>query len=396
MRKLIVFLTIASLQISAATNFGQPQAVGFLGSNAQGTTTKTCPSAADWFAFSYIPPANVTLQNVNIEISAVTGTLGATDMSVDVYSDAGVAATKPNASLASSTTSSQQTAGFIKFGGGGTGYNFALTANTIYWFVLKNLNGTPASNFPTVRYGTSGTLAPGLNNNPCQMCPWIVSTTTNSGTAWNNLYSNIPFVRLDFTDGSSSGIPLTGFAKDATNTVFAARELGNIFLTQGVQMNIRGILAFVARTSTPTGNVRFGLWNCTGLSTCTNLGYTGGSSGCIGNGQVSTGGVPIACFFSSAITLPPYATIIVSLAEAGNADASSLNYELYNLTVDSAAASLALKQFGGSSMQGAYCTGTCGTYSNWTLNSTSIYGFQLLLDSVGEFTPIPVSAPIAQ
>jgi hypothetical protein len=69
-------------------------------------------------------------------------------------------------------------------------------------------------------------------------------------------------------------------------------------------------------------------------------------------------------------------------------------------TVDSSASSLALKQLSGTNTVGAYCTGSCTTFSNWTQTTTTVYGMALVLASAGgEFsraspTMIPTIASI--
>jgi hypothetical protein len=238
----------------------------------------------------------------------------------------------------------------------------------------------------------------------CTSCSFLTKTTANSGGAWSTYQQVIPFVRLDFTDGSSAGMPYTNILADTTNVVQSAKEVGMMFVTQGVQLNVSGVVGNIQDNGTPTAGWRFGLWNCTGLSTCVNLGYTGAGVVAKVPNQVQA----FQAYFSTPITLPPYATIVVTLAEASNSDATVIYYALNSTIIDADTSctgasavhcSTQLKPLGGVTSVGAYCTGTCTTYSNWTQSTTTMYGIALLLASASanaEFTPIPVSAPVAK
>jgi len=407
MRKLFILASVFNLLASAATNYTYPISIGFWGSSTVGTTNFPLSTASNaaLYGFQYTPPANVTLQNVSFEVEAVTGTLGATDVAVAVYSctTSNSNSQIPNASLATSSTSSQHTAGFITYGGTGTGYNFALTGGTCYAFVMQNNNSTPTTNYPSVRYGSNLSTNSNYYNGACSICDWIIFTSTNTGGAWTTINQGFPFARLDFTDGSSVGTPVTAIVVDTVNRVQSAKEVGNMFTTQGVQMNNTGIQLTMQLAGSPTANYRVGLWTCNvGAGTCANQAYT--------YTYASTTATTTArnqfLKFSSTQTIPANTVTIITLAEASNSDSGSNYYALSEgYTVDgnttctgasSTTCSTQLKPLSGLSTVGAYCTGTCTTYSNWTQTTTTVYGMAMILASAGgEFTPIPVSAPIA-
>lgn len=406
MRKLIFFFTLC-LTLQGANFPGTWQSIGIPFTNGNSTTTLTLNATASWIAFSYIPYKNHTLAAVAVKASALTGSVACTDLELDIYSDNGAAATKPLASLGAGYTSSTGApiggscstnysgTPFIRF----SGYTGALTAGTVYWAVVKNNNGTPASNFPTILYGAGNTINPSSSNSNGEQNYNLTQTTANSGTSWTNQVNSIPFIRWEFSDDSSyAGTPYESIGQDSTNLIFgvaggaSGRELGTEFVSPPVQLNVIGVTLLLFRSSlTPAGNFKAGLWTCTG-STCTNIAYTTGSAG----SQVTSASASnVQMFFTSTQHVPANSTLIVSVGDT-SADDATHTYRLVAATVNSDTNSLALLPFGGATTKGVYCTGTCTTFSNWSAVTNTIYGFSLILDPAGEFTAPPNSSPIAK
>ncbi len=383
MRKTLVILALGlgAIWVSRSATilqiWGVPPAMSPGVSTVQSTTT-----AAIWVAFSLTPRVNHTVGAFHFMVSAVAGTLGAGDVDVEIYSDNGVG--KPNAALGggcSTTTVTTTPTGALFVAA--TGLSCALTAGTQYFFVVKNLNGTPASNNFGIRGGSSGSAVPPGGSPAAQAIgTGMMLTTTNSGTAWSLLSNQLAFWRIDYSDdGSYDGLPITNTTNpDTTNTVYAGRELGSVFTTPLASMKVVGIGMQVGSTTAgnaPTGSARFGI-KCGNSGTLTDLGYTAS----IPQASVATISF-VTGWYASPVTLPASSTCRVLLSETTQADASTKNYRITQTTIDNDANSRSVMPFQGT-LKMSYCTGTCGTASNWTDTNTAYYAFVLYLDPAGE------------
>ncbi len=80
-----------------------------------------------------------------------------------------------------------------------------------------------------------------------------------------------------------------------------------------------------------------------------------------------------------------------AVAESSNSDASTLNYRLPAVTMDSNANSLVLLSFQGTAL-GTYCTGSCGVLANWSSVSNMMYGLGMGLDPAGDVTALTIGS----
>ncbi len=378
----ILVLGLGALWVSQSATmmqiWGVPPAL--VGSS---TTIQTLNATANWTALSITPRVNHTVSAFRFMAGAVTGTLGAGDVDVEIYSDNGVG--KPNAALGGSCSSTTATvtpttALFTEI----TGFSCPLTAGTQYFFVIKNLAAVPASNNFTVRGGAgSSGLPQGASAGAQAIGTGLYLTSTNSGTAWSTVPNQIAFWRVAYSDDSSyDGFPVTqSTAPDTVNVVYSSRELGSVFTSPLASMKVAGIgmqLGSTTAGNAPTGSARFGIW--TGTSgTLTSLGYTAS----IPQASVATITYVVG-WYASPVTIPANTTIRVSLGETAQADASTKNYRITQNTIDNDANSRSVMPFQGT-LQMSLCTGTCATASNWTQTNTAYYGFVLYLDPSGEF-----------
>ncbi len=350
-----------------------PISLGFFGP-ATGSTpapsTTALSAAATWLAISFSLPKTLTLARLKIYCTAVTGSLAGTDLTADIYSDA---ANLPNASIVSSATltSAITASTWAEFGGASTGFNTSLTGGNQYWAVFKNLNAVPASNFPTFQFGT---------NNPASSFftgayGWTKKHTTNSGSTWVGGTSQGTYgLRLEFTDGSFSGLPFQNSAVNGSALgVYATREYGSKFTSpSNAILQVAGLFLFVgAPAGTPTQPGRLGLW--TGTSPV-NLAYTN-SIPVTSMASASW----LTQYFSATQTIQPGTVCRVTLGEVSQADSSSNRYNALSYTIENDANSKALMPIGGT-MQQTYFNG-----STWADTDTAICPCGLLLDTEGQF-----------
>jgi hypothetical protein len=335
-------------------------------------STTNLNAAANWFAATFIAQSSSAPSKVRFYISAIAGSLGASDVTCDLYSEA---SGLPNASLESrNTLSSAIAAGaWAEW----TGFTTALTAGTPYWLIVKNVNGTPGSNYPTIRFGSAGAGDNAIGGSGDRQ-GIRAATSANSGGSWT-FSANSCGWRIQFADGTFQGLPASNIANSA-DLVYLTRESGVQFVAPvNVVLNVAGIAMYIAATTgTPAGNARFGLWTGAGGSP-TNVDYTYSiSEGAINGG--SNNWFP-ALFANGTHAIGPGTTVRVTLADASpGSDDASHAYKMPEYTIDGDLNSLALIPW---SMQKTYYNG-----SSWAQTNTALFPFALILDTTGEFAPV--------
>ena len=333
-----------------------------------GATTTQLNAAATWLAFGFIPRISKTINKVRVFVSAVAGTLAATDLTCDVYSDT---PGQPNASLGSTSNiggTAPTGAGWIEF----QGLSVALTSGTQYWLVFKNVNAVPGTNNATYRYVTSGIdLVFAAKATSLKAAGACVDTTTNSGSAWTAANNLVAGFRIGYSDSSYEGLAISNVAA-GTDNIFGSNEVGVKFTSPAnAILNVQGIAFTAESVGTPTGNLRFRLYNNTTLlATTDNL---------VCSIPTATLGDWCASYFSSDQVIQPGTTLRATMSDSA-ADSSSNCFKSGNeVTVDTDANSLALLPFQGT-LQKTTFNGT-----TWTDTNSSIMPFALILDSAGEF-----------
>lgn len=322
-------------------------------------------AAATFGAFSFVLKTAQTLTNIHIFLGK-TGTINANEIQVDIYSDNGSGS--PNASLSNAKNSGALANGWNDFT-----FNQALSAHTLYWVVIRNLNGTPASNFPTMRWSTN---SGGLFNLGGSSWGWAKKNSTDSGATWAGTVNTdiIPSLRLDFSGSLYAGLPLESAALDTTNAVYSAREVGIYFTTpQYSRMNLTGIAMNINKSGTPTGNCRYKVYKGTTLV---------GTTQDIPNAMAILGAAYYPAYFTTPVTLEANTVYRVVLAESTQSDTSTNRFQLPFITVENNATSLALKPYGGT-VKKTYFDG-----SSWTETTTDFTSVAFILNQDNMYSPL--------
>lgn len=307
-----------------------------------------------------------SLNSARVYISAVNGTLGTTDCTADIYSDNGG---QPGSSLGSVSLGSAPSApGWVTFS---FGTSIALSADTQYWLVLKNANGTAGTNFPTYQWGTSNTGIQTTCGFP-GVTGWQKCSSGNSGGSWAS-FQNVPCgYRLGFADGTYLGLPVQNISNSA-DLVYGTRESGVKFTSPAnATLSVSGISFWIKRTGSTAGNLRYRVY----------FGATPvlqGTTNNVAAGQVNSASQYQVLHFASPLSIPAGTVVRVTMGVVSGGDSSDYYSDFSEYTLDSNASSLALSGFLGT-LQKTYFDGT-----TWTDTAAAVHPFTLLLNTDGEF-----------
>jgi hypothetical protein len=155
----------------------------------------TTNAAANYCGALWTTDTAKTLNAVRLFMSSATGTVAIGQLQLDIYASAAGAPTGSSLATAASTVAGS--AAWQVW----SGLSLSLSANTGYWFVVRNLNATPASNFVTIRafQHLLGSLGGG------RILTSSLASSTNSGSSWTSNANATPVIRLDFSDSTSAG-----------------------------------------------------------------------------------------------------------------------------------------------------------------------------------------------
>jgi len=332
-------------------------------SNGYGTQTNN--ATGKWLAYSFIA-RHASLNEVSLNVTSVTGSLTASQVTATTYAD--VAGTGPDSGGTAIDTvncSASLAAGKNTW----NGMTGTYTVGAMYWVVFKNLHGTPASNFITVRQGGSGVLVSiGTGTNIFWGQHFRIST--DSGTGWNsaNVVAGMSCMFGYNTSGTAiwDGI-LPGSSGTSTSyPVYSTREAGVVFTTPATgNINAAGLCFFIGgKQGTPTANIRFRLYNGTSLVDTTTS---------VAPGRIGGGWVPL--LFSTTNTLAANTTYRITYAEETNSDTSSNYYYSYAYTMLTDTNARSMLPFNGT------CKITYYDGSSWTDTNDQIFPFAILCDN---------------
>ena len=357
-----------------------PQILGYCPTTT-GSTTLALNATATWQAYSIIPKSSKTLNALRFYVSAVTGSPTAANITVEIQTDSGSGT--PSGTAVTGGSAQALTATPAVGFNSASGFTCALTGGTPYWAVVKNGNATPASNSITVKNFAFGTVLPGNFWNVGvsgavyqQGCP----TTTNSGTSWTNGRAFWPNIRMDWSDTSYEGLPISAQAIISTVAQGNATptEVGAKFTIPGsssLTYNVAGIMLAVAKSGTPAGFPQFRIY--LGSST-TPTATTGNPATNDLPGSANANLVPL--YFSSAQAITGGQTVRITLSDTA-AETASNGYQLAIAnTLDTDSNSASLVPFSGTWQQTVLSGGA------WTDTAGILPFGGLLLDSTGEFT----------
>lgn len=337
---------------------------------SNGVSSLSLNAAATWMAYGFMIPENKTLSKVKFRTGNVTGTLGASDISVSLYSSstAGVpnAAIEARTTLAAAIASSQWAEA--------TGFTSALTRGTQYWIVVKNLNATPASNFVSLIFLATQVI-PTIVGGSTARQGWAKNHSTDSGGAWANGVVGGSNIRLEFSDGSFAGFPIQAAGSNGTQMVYSTREYGvRVVSPTNAKLNVRGVAMFLnSAVGTPTADPFFKL-------------YTGETPALLASTDSFPRGIVTAAgwyqaYFSAAQVIDANTVMRVMLAEGAQADASANAFRAIEYTIEDNADSKLLMPTG--SLKRSYYDG-----SVWADTDTATPAFALILDSDYEFAAL--------
>jgi len=379
-------LAVAVLSAAVLTvQKSMPLTVGF--GPATGNTAYTMTNNGESSAigaFSFVAPQSPFSGTMRLkDIRVLTGTQsGSPKLTAVLYSDNNGL---PGTSIETGSESGVLTNG-VWYSLGGFTSTSNLTAGTQYWVVLRCNTGTNSAT--TFQYLSSGAYGhpPTSSGAGASGQAWGMTAVASSdnGATWNTAWRySVAGIRVGITDGTDDaylGLPVGAFTagtaaseKLYTNSG-SAQEFGSYFTTPAnATLKVRGIMMFVKRNSSPSGNIRFRMYSGT-YSSLTLLGTTAAIPG--GNITTSVGSL-YTSYFSSTIEVAGGTQLSVT---AGNtaADDSTNCFNTNKWPVDSDANSLPLLPFAG--IQSIKYTG-----GNWSVTSGEAVPFWLLLDTDGEF-----------
>jgi hypothetical protein len=333
------------------------------------TATLAMSAAATWYGCSYNAPASKTLAAVELYVHSITAVPLAADFQIELYSD--TAAGIPNATVEARTADANPAAGYVRC----SGFTTALTAGTRYWFLNKNLNALPATNFWTLRFaGAQGAFAPPmLHTGTTGTSSFTKIHSTDSGATWVSTFAWAGMMMLEFSDGSFDGIPIYALVQVSPVGVgiYGARELGNLITTPlNATLNIKGFgLGVAVESGSPTGNLRGRLYNDTTLLATSQEVYTPSQL---------TGSTFVEFTFATVQAVAGGSTLRFVFGETTQSDTSGNRFNATYWDIKNTADARGLLPFGGS-MKQTYLDGT------WTEDSTKLIPGYLRLDTDGEF-----------
>jgi hypothetical protein len=163
-------------------------------------------TSGDGVAFAGAIPEDKTLSSWFYRVNTITGTPGVVTVYIQTDNGSGV---PDGSNLFTTTSNPSATLGWHEI----TGINLALTAGTIYWFMIGDTAGDGSNNY---RINTANN-ALGLNRNIPSS--FFVGGNTASGFSGGMTRSGNPTVVLYFSDGTAVGSPLAQFANPTNNAL---------------------------------------------------------------------------------------------------------------------------------------------------------------------------------
>lgn len=189
--------------------------LGMVTTNSAGSTTHTLNTAYSFgtaanqaLAIRFISPVTSTLTHAYFFVHASAGSVGNVLCEVRGYSSATVPA-----GGAASASQSVSWVGATKWLQVAFSSPASVVAGNAYFVVLGNADGTPGTNYPTIRIGFSG---PKVVDN--QIARFMSVTSTNGFSTGSVMTSGAPSLGvLKFADGTVIGNPYTAAGSYSSN-----------------------------------------------------------------------------------------------------------------------------------------------------------------------------------
>ena len=337
-------------------------AIGFL-TKGGGSATVSINATNAWLMFGFAAPDD-TFTDFLVYASDLVGTPAAADVTATLYACDSEGSPSGGAVAGPVNCDSTPAIGWLSW----SGFSYACTPGIQYAVVLKNLHGTPASNYIKVTYAT--TTIPLYITSTIQI-GYTKKLSTDGGSTWGSVAVGVAGPRFGFTS-TKRGLPFNSISNGAVGYgVYSAREFGSRFTSQanGI-LRVRGLCVCMgAKSGSPTGNKRLRLYEGTTwkrdtydiLAVVTNQDLLMGT-------------------FSSVYEMAPNTLHRITLGETTQSDSSSNRYNATFYTIHNDAASRSMMSFG--DMHATYLN---GTFADTT---TDIVPVGLILDDgAGEFAP---------
>lgn len=324
MRTLALILSFAGLAMCQPRN--GPQTYWPFVLDDSSTSNTTLNTAATWVGSYFVAASAKTVSSISISINSTTGTLTSGDLRLALYSDNGG---KPGTEIEGINSSGAPATGWNTI----SGYTSSVTAGTNYWIVIRNMDATPASNNFTIsrRSGSISLLGSSSNGSAAVTSGgWAASISTDSGTNWTKS-ATIASAVIVWSDGTRDGFPIDG--SGTSYQVYSTREAGLMFFTGNYPLRVDGVAAMASRTGSPTGALRFRIYEGSGNSR-TLVSTTTTTSGLFTTINY------VQMLFPSTITLKGNTWYTVVVAETTNSDASTARYNLASYKINSTNRSL--------------------------------------------------------
>lgn len=291
------------------------------------TSSFATSAAGSWGAIGFQATASRTLNELHVSISSVTGSLTTGDLRLALYDDS---TGKPGSELEGRNSSGTPATGWNSI----TGYTTSVTAGNVYWIVFRNMDATPGTNNFSVQRRLVSASGLGITNNGTSgtLGAWMSATSTDSGTNWTRATGAYPVV-LVWSDGTTEGIPIVS-TNSTTCQIYSSRECGLHIRTGAIGVRITGITSPLNKNGSPTGSLRYRLYEGTGNSrTLLGTTYT--------TGVVTTSTPTLTTmWFASALTLKPYTWYTLAASETTQSDNSTNRFNVTAYTLRSTYTSL--------------------------------------------------------
>lgn len=314
-------------------------------------------SSTNYGAFAIIPPVTSNIVAVRIYASALTGTPTVSDFRCAVCPDSsgspGVASSEVNCAVL-------PIVGWNNF----TGLSVAATRGTRIWIRFRSNAG---SDYATIRVPKQQywPIPGGYDGYP----NFSYKQSNDSGSTWAaNYIVGGCTIRVEFADGSFTGFPLQAeYRADDAGTPHAqgANEVGCKITTPSVQLKAKGIVFRAMKNSSPSGELRYRLYEGTSLIATTDT-----MAPALLSGSDSR---PVPLLFASTQTLSASTTYRV-VAGATGADTGGNWYGVDQYLFDTDSSSLPLLPFQGTSARTSF-NGT-----TWTDAAGYAVPFAFILD----------------
>lgn len=256
-----------------------------------------------------------------------------------------------------------------------TGLTTSLIAGSPYLIVVRNVNGTPASNNFTIRY-LNDSIPGSPQRSNTQIAKFQFLNSTNNGTSFTVQGAATAGMRFEFSDATFAGIPVENMsAAGASDRANGTQEVGTrlTLAGSGATYTVVGATVCYNRVGSPTKSARVRVY-----------GGVNGSEALLGTSNsippfmATTNSVCNSVSFSTVFTVAAGSVVRVMLGSTAAGDANTATHAPMEVTIHNNADSKTLI----GSVQHAKFDGT----STWTYTDTKFVPVMLMFSATTAFT----------